>query len=67
MVKNIPRVSQFIGLIQNVYIYVHCWYKRISLHATMKHLNSFTEGNLTHFLGLSTSTHKHLNSLTHIT
>ena len=31
--------------------HLYCWYKHISVHATMKHLNSLTQVNLTTLLG----------------
>ena len=49
MVENIPHASQFIWLIQHV-LHIHCWYKHISIHATMKHLSRLTEWSLTTLL-----------------
>ena len=52
VVKNVPRASQFIWLIQHFYIFT-VGTNTLSVHATMKHLNNFTEGDLTRLLGWS--------------
>ena len=40
-----------IHLTNSILLHIHCCYKRISVHVTMKHLNNFTEGNLTTLFG----------------
>ena len=40
-----------IHLTNSTLLHIHCWYKCISVHATMKQLNSLTEGNSTTLLG----------------